>query len=290
MRSKRSFGGLGRALLFIAVTGIAGLAYAAGTSLSISFDDATVDCASDGSAQVTIHYTVTSTAAADEAAVTGQIDEGDSFDITTIPSGNVNGGGGWTFFGRVKTFSGTFTTTLDAGSYTFTVCAEQHGTDRKSACNTQTVTVDCQPTATCEDTSVFGELPHNTNLCSAQGVIEIQFHGSFGENANLTISGPNGFTYSTTVGRNGNSCNYHYNWDLRAAGGTGNGGAAAAAGAAGAQVAQRSFLQYSRSQESAADPAAGELPDRTHQSARRPLNFFNIPDHDTLLVSSPLPP
>ena len=72
--------------------------------------------------------------------------------------------------------------------------------------------------------------------------------------------------------------------------GTGNGGAAAAAAAGGAQIAQRAFLQYSRGQELAADQAAVKLLDATHQSARGLLDFFNILDNETLLVSSHLDP
>ncbi len=72
--------------------------------------------------------------------------------------------------------------------------------------------------------------------------------------------------------------------------GTGQGGAVAAAAAGGAQLAERSFLQFSRSQESAADQAAVKLLDATHQSARGLLDFFKILDNETLLVSAHLDP
>lgn len=222
MKSKRSIRGLGLALLIVAVAGLAGLAYAAGTSLTVSLGDADVECNEDATGSVTIPYMVTSTAAADAAAVTGQIDGGEWFDITTIPSGNVNGGGGWTFVGRVKTFSGTINTTLDAGSHSVTVCAAQHGSDRKSDCDSQTITVDCQPPVACGGTTLSGGLGANKNLCSSEGVIEVDFQGDLGATANLTIMDLSGFSYSTTVPRVGNTCTYHYDWHP---GSTGNGGA-----------------------------------------------------------------
>ncbi len=72
--------------------------------------------------------------------------------------------------------------------------------------------------------------------------------------------------------------------------GTGNGGAAAAAAAGGAQLAQRSFLSYSRGQEASADQAAVKLLDATHQSARGLLDFFRILDSETLLAGAHLDP
>lgn len=225
MKNQRT--GLGLSLAFLLAAGIGVLAYAAGTALSISFSDATIDCQNDGSAEVTFHYTVTSTGAADAATVTGQLDEGDSFNLTTIASGNADSGGGWTFQGRNRTFSGTYTTTLTSGSHTLTVCAEQHGAQRKSACEETTVEVTCTTTpstptttASCEGTYVYGGVTGSTSLCSA---INITFHGDYGQIANLTIYGPNGFTYSTTVARDQTSCDYSYDWDPTS-GGTGNGG------------------------------------------------------------------
>jgi predicted Zn-dependent protease len=72
--------------------------------------------------------------------------------------------------------------------------------------------------------------------------------------------------------------------------GTGNAGAAAAAAAGGAQLAERSFLQYSRGQETAADQAAVKLLDATHQSSKGLLNFFKILENETLLAGAHLDP
>lgn len=229
MKTQRTSLTLSLAVLLAGAAGIVGIAYAAGTSLSVSFSAPSIVCNGTEGASVTFYYTVTSTGAADAAVVTGQINSGPVFSITTIAAGNVNTGGGWTFSGRDKTFSGTYQTTLANGTYTFTVCATQNGANgnpNKSACNSETVVINCATDAlTCANTAPFGEVPHNTNLCSASGQIEIQFRGDFGAAANLEITGPNGFSFSTTVDRAGDSCNYHYNWNPRPAGGTGNGGA-----------------------------------------------------------------
>jgi hypothetical protein len=234
MKSKRISWGLSLALLLAVAAGIGGLAYAAGTALSISFGTPSVVCNGDGTATVKFTYTVSSTGAADAATVSGQLDDGIITNIATIADGNVNDGGGWTFAGRNKTYTGSVELdSVSEGSHTYTVCADQNGSGgnpNKHACNSITLSVDCASGDSCSNTAVFGELPHNTNLCSANGQIEVQFHGDFGDTANLTITGPNSFSFSTTVNKAGDSCNYHYNWNPRPTNatpnpGTGNGGA-----------------------------------------------------------------
>jgi hypothetical protein len=64
----------------------------------------------------------------------------------------------------------------------------------------------------CATVGPFGEIIANKNLCKANGHIEIQFRGNFGDPATLLISG-NNFSMQVPVNRAGNSCNYHYNWD-----------------------------------------------------------------------------
>lgn len=229
MKSKRISLGLSLALLLAVAAGVGGLAYAAGTALSISFGTPSIACNGDGTADVSFTYTVTSSGAADAATVSGQLDGGTVTNIATIASGNVNDGGGWTFGGRYKTYVGHVDLTeVSEGSHTYTVCVDQAGSGGnpdKHVCESVSFSVDCDPADACSNTSVYGELPHNKNLCSANGHIEVQFHGSFGDTANLTITGPNDFSFSTTVNRAGDSCNYHYNWNPRPDGGTGNGGA-----------------------------------------------------------------
>ncbi len=237
MKSKRTSLALGLALLLAGFGGLATLAYAAGTALSISFSPASIVCGGTSGASVTFYYTVTSSGAADAAMVTESIN-GTQVNSYTILSGNVNNGGGWTFpsSGPLKTYSGTYQASLGNGEYTFTVCTTQNGANGnqdKSACNSQTVTINCisDPPLTCANTGPFGEVPHNTNLCSASGTIQVQFRGNFGETAHLTIRDSSGTTYvDTDVTRAGDSCNYHFNWNPRPANstsnpGTGNGGA-----------------------------------------------------------------
>lgn len=67
----------------------------------------------------------------------------------------------------------------------------------------------------------------------------------------------------------------------------GQGGAGQAIIAGGAQVAQRSFLKYSRIQESSADQAALTMLDQTGQSASGMLAFFDkLGDQEALLSAS----
>ena len=73
---------------------------------------------------------------------------------------------------------------------------------------------------------------------------------------------------------------------LGAAIATGNSGAGAAVIAGGQSIAQRSLLQYSRTQESAADQAALSYLDRTAQSARGMLEFLEVLGDQELLLSN----
>ncbi len=75
-----------------------------------------------------------------------------------------------------------------------------------------------------------------------------------------------------------------------AAAASGNGGAAAAAVLGGQSVAQRSFLQFSVTQEASADQAALTYLDRTGQSARGLLQFFEILQQKELLSAARLDP
>ncbi len=67
----------------------------------------------------------------------------------------------------------------------------------------------------------------------------------------------------------------------------GQGGAGQAIIAGGTQVAQRSYLKYSRIQESSADQAALTMLDQTRQSAKGMLSFFDkLGDQEALLTAS----
>jgi hypothetical protein len=194
--------------------GVAPAATGDGTKLTVTLDTPSVVCIADGSgADVTAGYSVISTGAADAAVLTASIG-GVDYPLPTIASGNVATGGGWTFSGRTKTAEGEFTAFLANGEYTITVCAAQNGAnDRKEVCSTPApVTVNCTSPDPCANVGAYGEVPNNKNLCKANGNIEIQFQGSFGDTATLVISGPD-FSTTAPVNKNGDSCNYHFNWD-----------------------------------------------------------------------------
>ena len=201
--------------LLLALAGV--LVYAAGTSLSITVDDPIIGDCVDGSAQVTFDYSVISTGAADAATVTAEVVGVSSAEtVGTIASGNVTNGGGWTFAGRTKTAEGSFSLSLEEGTYTVKVCVTQHGSQGnpdKVACREVTFTVSCAG-GTCPTREFFGETPNNVHLCGSKANIEIQFRGNFGSSADLKITGPDSFKLEDSVPVDGSSCNYHYNWDL----------------------------------------------------------------------------
>jgi hypothetical protein len=206
-------------LLAILIIAAAVPAFAAdnGTSLAVTVDTPTVTCNPEGTgAEVSASYTVLSTGSADSAVVVATIDGVDNA-LPTIASGNVAGGGGWTFAGRTKTAEGTFTTSLPNGTYFLTICATQSGAggrNPKRACSTSVaVTINCTSPDPCGNVGPFGEVVANDNLCKANGHIEVHFRGSFGDTASLVIAGPGGFSLPVGVDRAGESCNYHYNWD-----------------------------------------------------------------------------
>jgi len=68
--------------------------------------------------------------------------------------------------------------------------------------------------------------------------------------------------------------------------GSGNAGAGAAVGMGGVHIAERSLLSYSRTQEASADQAGVQFLDRTRQSSRGLLEFFQILGDQELVTSS----
>ena len=122
-----------------------------GTKLSVTIE------AEDGDTcgEVDVHYSVLSTAAADAATVEASVDGVvDPTLATTIASGNVADGGGWTFTGRTKTAEGEFAVSLSEGSHTIEVCATQKGSGGrtpKTVCQDAEVAVDgCLPIDVCD--------------------------------------------------------------------------------------------------------------------------------------------
>lgn len=175
----------------------------------------------------TVNYTVSSTAAADAAAGNYTVNGGDPVGLPTIAAGNVTEGGGWTFDGRTKTASGSFTLSgVENGDYTIEVCFAQSGADAKSDCTVITVQVDCVATETCDQgAELFGEVVGNNNLCKSEARINVQVKGLFGETAFLTVKNPNSVTVDgQSTDRAGDSCVYHWNLDPKTWGAAAIGG------------------------------------------------------------------
>jgi hypothetical protein len=188
--------------------------WAAGTVLSIAFDEPSVTCP-DGN--VSAGYTV-STTAADGAAVTETLTNSSNTPVAShaysIPAGSTPEG--WTFAGRTKTHDGLFQTNgLVDGTYSLQVCVTQAGSGGnpdKTVCSTETIVVACaeQTLNACASTALHGEVTGNDKITD-HSTAQITFRGDFGPSALVEISGPNFYT-SATIGKNGESCEYHANW------------------------------------------------------------------------------
>ena len=193
------------------------VAGAAGTALAITFGTPSVDCPGGN---VTVDYTI-STTAGDGATITEKLTDVNNVTVGTpksytILSGNVVGG--WTFAGRTKTHDGVFQASgLADGDYLLQVCATQAGSNgnaSKTICQSQSIHIACgeQVVNPCASVSPFGEVVGNKNL-GDHSTVQIQFEGNFGPIAYLEITDSNGgFVGSATIGRAGDSCNYHANW------------------------------------------------------------------------------
>jgi hypothetical protein len=208
--------GVAAAIVLAIVFSAAATIWAAGTTMTLTFGTPSVVCTPNGGS-VSATYTIATTAA-DAANVTETLTLNGSDVVNhafTIPSGNIATGGGWTFAGRTKNYDGTFTADgLANGSYTLEVCAAQagaNGNPGKAICQSETIVVNCSVAdPPCSD-GPFGEVVGNQNI-SVQAAAQVNFRGDFGDQAVLTITGPNGYSASATIDRDGNSCNYHANW------------------------------------------------------------------------------
>jgi hypothetical protein len=199
-----------------AATGASAQGNSQGTALSVEFDTVRVSCPAG---DVSVNYTI-STTAVNAAAVTttfsgpaGFTSVVDSFGIAA----GIAPAGGWTGSGRTKTYDGTVGVNgLADGSYSLEVCATQAGSNgnpSKTVCRTRTLEVNCADAGwnPCANEQFFGEVVGNTQI-RENATAQVQFRGNFGEVALLEISTPDGFYRTASIGRNGNSCNYHANW------------------------------------------------------------------------------
>lgn len=223
MKRKLTLGGL----IMLAFCTLSFTAWAGnGTGLSVVLTLVNQICNANGTADVTVSYSVVSTGAADAATVTYTVDGGAVQSLPSIAAGNIDDGGGWTFDGRTKTAGGQFTLTLASGGHSIEVCGVQNGSngnEDKLACQTLNVVVQCSSTNACERvTEVFGEVPSNKNVCKNNTPVQIQFKGNFGDPALMSITGPKSFNSGPIqVNRSGDSCVYHYNWFPATNGGAG---------------------------------------------------------------------
>lgn len=187
-----------------------GVALAAPTPLSVTLGEPDVACNADGeSATVTTHYTVIS-GNASPATMTASIGDAD-YQLPVIDNDPSTVGDDWIIGGNSKMAEDDFIISLENGTYSLTICADHAS---KTACSDPAmISVDCASSDPCASVGAFGEVPANKNLCKANGHIEIQFRGSFGDSAELTISNNYFFSKTVYVDKAGDSCNYHYNWD-----------------------------------------------------------------------------
>jgi hypothetical protein len=183
-----------------------------GTHLSVTSSVGEPVCTGDGTADVSLSGTLTSTASAAWADVSVTIDGVTTSIDEVLPTD-------YSKDGRTKTYDYSYTLSLTDGTHEVQICFTQpSGHDRMTACGAvQTVVVACSesPDNSCGD-GAFGETvtKGNHNICSGKAApaIEINAKGDFGDNAQLTISGPNQFTKTVDFPHSGNSCVYHYNW------------------------------------------------------------------------------
>ncbi|MDY7229610.1 hypothetical protein [Hyalangium rubrum] len=192
-----------------------------GTSLSATAEVTANTCTSEEAAQVDIAGTVTTTGSVDSVIITASIDGGDRVQMGLIQPQD------FLHDGRIKTAGYALSVSLPNGEHTVQVCFTQSGSqgrEPKETCAAPiTVVVDCAPDNVCEGMEPFGNLVGNPSLCTGRGPPHIPVHvrGDFGESPSLTISGPEGFSYSAAMNHAGESCIYQYNWDAEANGGAG---------------------------------------------------------------------
>lgn len=183
-----------------------------GTRLSVTSSAGEPVCTGDGTADVALSGKLTSQASAAWADVSVTVD-GVTTSIDEVQPTD------YSKDGRIKTYDYSYTLSLTDGTHQVQICFTQpSGKDRMTACGAvQTVTVDCSesPDNSCGD-GAFGETitRGNHNICAGNAApsINVNAKGDFGDNAQLTITGPNQFSKTVDFPRSGNSCVYHYNW------------------------------------------------------------------------------
>jgi len=188
-----------------------------GTELTATATAGAPVCSSDGTAQVTLSGTVTSTGSVDSVYITAAVDGGTATLLWSL------GPQDFTHTGRDKTADYSVSLSLDNGTHEIVLCFTESGAqgrDPKQFCTDPiTVVVACE---TCAKEGPFGDIVGNPDLCNGNGPPHVPIHvsGDLGDRAALAIDGPNGYHLDGTMDHAGDSCIYQFNWDT-----VGNGGA-----------------------------------------------------------------
>ncbi len=187
-----------------------------GTELTATAEVTGNTCTRETEAQVSLGGVVSTTGSVDSVIITAAIDGGDRVELTTLNPQDFE------HEGRNKTATYAVSVTLPNGTHTVELCFTQSGAqgrEPKTTCATPvTVVVDCAPEQNvCAEAEPFGDIVGNPSLCKGNGTPHVPVHvrGDFGEEAVLSISGPNGFSLTGAMNHAGESCNYHYTWDTR---------------------------------------------------------------------------
>lgn len=189
-----------------------------GTTLTATATAGAPVCSADGTAQVTLSGTVTSTGSVDSVEITATVDGGPATQISTIEPQDFSKGG------RDKNADYSVSLSLDSGTHEIVLCFTQSGAqgrEPKQFCTDPiTVVVACED---CTKEGPFGDIVGNPNLCNGNGPPHVPVHvrGDFGDTATLVIDGPDGYHLDATLNHAGNSCIYQYNWDTIDNGGAG---------------------------------------------------------------------
>ena len=185
-----------------------------GTRLSATGAVTGNTCTSTEAADVSIAGVLTTTGSVDSAIITVSVDGAEATQVGVINPQDFSRGG------REKSAPYALTLSLANGEHSVSVCFTQSGAqgrEPKAVCaETIVVVVDCAPEENvCAGAEPFGDIVGNPSLCTGNGPPNIPVHvrGDFGEDPALSISGPNGFAFSTTMRHAGESCIYQYNWD-----------------------------------------------------------------------------
>jgi hypothetical protein len=190
-----------------------------GTELLATATAGDPTCSGTNSGSVPVTGIVSTNGSVDSVEITASVDGNTATNVGTLTPQDFTHDDG-----RYKSASYSVTVPAPNGDHVIELCFIQSGSqgrEPKKVCVMISATVSCQ--AFCQQQGVFGNIVGNRNLCNGGGPPHIPVHvkGEFGDSAELTITGPNHYTFSATLWRAGDSCVYQYNWDTEGNGGAG---------------------------------------------------------------------